>query len=810
MPARPNFFLLLELDPAVDDWQVIALHIQERRRAWARDRSQGSPKLRRKAEVGLGLLPEIESVLKNPETRRLEAKEARRQKQQEDAVRLQELDEAIAVLKTGTGTCGPEQIEKLLQRFAPALSREEVLRRVEAAGLRVGSAGGREKKPRAAREAIEPGQARKIRLGLDHLGLADLYEFLGMKPQSSPQALCDRADEIYKDSLRTGRTDAEASTRNDLAGYCKALFQDDVHKARYDNTLAIGAMEGLKPNIELAASDGVLSRQEMDTLIRQARQRGVTAESARAFIEDLAAARRWLVQTDDGELPSETLKVCGFCSALAPAGAVRCASCGEPLEMACPRCGARNPTSHAACASCGCRTGDAPVVQGLLTEGERFSLKGDFSTARQCFEKALLYWPGWQKAIDAQCRAGERQREREQALGAVEALLAARKLTAAIAAIERFARTHGTAGLAGLRKRTEDGLEKAEALFQEGMKCRRAGDGEGALDRFEEALAVCADHEPTLLEISASSPPSPTDLRASPLASGFRLTWRPPATSRSLIYRLLRKSGSAPRHAEDGDLVGEGRSASCDDLKAPAGVAWYYAVFALRGRVSCPEPAVSGPHLLCLDAVTQLTARRSGPNLALTWSWPPGIEECLVAWTYDRHAEDPLKANGGRAQVTRREYDRAGCWVLPHAERRPHYFAVLARAAGDGLYAPPARVVESMGQALGVAYRVVVKKALLRRSVVEAWIELTCGAADGAEVPALLIVGKTQGVPLSPRDGEILLEVPSTRIEKGRARLPIPERCWHHPLYVKLFFQNAEAAREIRLLAAEKELLLLG
>ena len=73
---------------------------------------------------------------------------------------------------------------------------------------------------------------------------------------------------------------------------------------------------------------------------------------------------------------------------------------------------------------------------------------------------------------------------------------------------------------------------------------------------------MCADHEPTLQEISASPPPSPTDLRASPLASGFRLTWQPPATNRSLTYRMLRKAGSAPCHVEDGDVVGEGRSAS--------------------------------------------------------------------------------------------------------------------------------------------------------------------------------------------------------------------------------------------------------
>jgi tetratricopeptide (TPR) repeat protein len=810
LPDRPNFFLLLELDPAVDDWQVIELHIQERRRAWAKDRSQGSPKLRRKAEVGMGLLPEMESVLRNPETRRLEAKEAGRQRQQEDAIRLQELDGAIAVLKTGGGTCRPEQIEKLVQRFAPILSREQVQRRVEAAGLRVGSEeGGGEKKPRAARGAIDPGQARKIRQGLEHLGFADLYDFLGLKPLSSPKALCDRADEIYKASLSTGRTDAEASTRNDLVGWCKALFQDDGQKARYDNSRALEALEALKANIELAASDGVLSRQEMDTLIRQARQRGVPAEDARAYIEDLAAKRKWLLHGEGGELPSEALKVCGFCSTLASARAVRCTSCGEALDMVCPRCGAGNPTSHAACGSCGCRTGDAPLVQGLLTEGERLALEGDFPAAQQHFEKALLYWPGWQAAIEAQRRAGEKRQAREEALEAIEALLTSRKLRAASTAIERCARAHGAAGLGNLQRRIRDGLEKAEALFQEGGRRRRGGDAEGALDLYEEALAVCADHEPTRQEISASPPPSPTNLRASLLGPGFRLTWQPPATNRSLTYRLLRKAGSAPCHCGEGEIVGESRSVSLDDFKAPAGVAWYYAVFALRGGVSCVEPAVSGPHLLSLNAVTQLVARRSGANLVLTWSWPPGVAECLVTWTHDCHAEDPRKAKGGHALVTRLEYDRTGCWALFHAECRPHYLAVLARV-GDDLYAPPARVTESMGQTLSVSYRVVVKRALLRKTVTEAWIELTCGNVDGTELPALLVVGKTQGVPLSPKDGEVLAEVPLMRIEKGRGRLPIPERHWHHRPYVKLFFQNPDAAREIRLLPEQKDRLLLA
>ena len=995
---RPNFYLLLELDPSVDDWKVIEQRIQDKQREWSRDRSMGNPKARRKAESSLAQLTDIKTVLSNAETRREEAKEAVRQQQKGKQEKARELDETIAVLKSSGAPCSEDTIRRLVQQLAGAFSADEIRKRLRTAGVPLGDPGS-EKARRAPKPMIDKVTAGNVRQNLDHLKLATLYDFLELNPRSSSKALTDRADEIYRENQRLGKTDPDTSARNALAGLCKSLFPNDQEKAKYDNYLAIEVMEQLKPRLELAGADKFIGREELDALVKQARQRGVSAEDALAYIEDHAASRNWGIHRDGSALPAEAFKLCGFCSELAPATASKCPRCGESLEIECPRCGARNPSSNDACQSCGCRTGDAPLVKALLKEGERLALEGDSSGALRSLDKALLYWPGWKPAAEARQRIEARRLERENALAEIETLAQGRKLTSARSALDRFERTHGTAGLDDLRRRLQEGLARAEAAFQDGERQQRAGKAEAALDRYEEALAACADFEPALRAMAASPPPPPTSLEVTPTAAGFRLAWQAPATARSLAFRILRKAGGAPQNLEDGEKLAEVRGTGLDDASVPVGIPWFYAVFSQRGGIPCHQPATGGPHLrtaevedlelfagdgdvtlrwapppgcrrieiwrrqgaapgrpgegtaltvagnsahdtglsngvlygyravaffadpsrphgeivtpgrtatatpvappaavmdlaasrtgktvllswtpvlgatvqlrqstklpdyspglilpasqadrfgalvpgatgnsaqvtltgqgrvyfvpltvasgtavagraaevTTLDAVTQLKARRTGPHLALTWDWPAGTEETLVAWAHDRHPEDPRQAQGQQARVTRREYERAGCWLLQNVESRPHYISVFAKAPEGDLYAPPARIVETFGQGASVSYRVGVKKSLLRRSVEAAWLELTSSSGDGLILPALVVVGKAHTVPISPRDGEVLLTVDSLRFERGKALLPLPAQSWPGRPYVKLFFQDAAAAREIRLLPAEKE-----
>lgn len=995
---RENFFLLLELDDAVDDWTVIEAHILERKRAWSKDRSQGNPKARRRAERGLALLADIETVLRDPESRRQEAREARKLRQQEQQTKLKELDEAISVVQRGR--CDETTVKTLEKQFAGVFSAAEIVQRLRAAGVEIRGAGAPAERP--IKDQIDKVTAGNIRRNLEHLGVTDLYAFLELAPHSSFRALTDRAEEIYKENQRLGRKDADAAARNELAGICKTLFQSERDKARYDNYLATEAMEGLRNNLELAGSDNFINRHELEELVKQARQRGVPAEDARAYIEEYAANRKWGVDRD--ATPAKELRQCGYCLSFSSPEAATCGQCGEPLEIACPRCDARNLTQNAACTSCGCHIGDAPLVKSLYKEGQRHALEGRLEEALRAFDKALLYWPDWPPAASARAEVRQRQETREADLRALEVLLRERRLTAALAALDRFERHYGGTSPEHWAQQIRAGIATAEAAFRRGESLRREGRLEAALDAWDEALAACADFAPARQAMAASPPSPPSALTIEPLAAGFRLRWRPAESRRSVAYRVRRKTGGMAQGSDDGDLVGEVAAEGIDDVTVPVGQAVWYSVFTLRGGIASPVGATSGPHLrtaevtdlaavagdrevtlswtpppglrriavfraardapaagagttlttagksahdgglengvrygyrvvtvfadpacpggevasagmvvfatpvappqpvmdlraardgrsvmlswtpvpsarvevrqnavqpdcapgqifavgqldrfghpiasasagsaqvtlerqgqaffvpfsvasstavagrsvevVHLDPVSDLVARRAGGGIFLTWIWPAGVDEVAVCYAHDRYPEDPRHSGQGVAiTVTRREYERDGGWLLRLAERAPHYFSVFSRA-GDDLYAPPARTLESLGQGLAVAYRVVVRKKLLRRAVEDARIELTCReSGNGFALPALLVVGKPRQVPLSPRDGELLAEVPEVRFESGRATIPIPEKHWRGQSYVKLFFKNAAKAREVRLLPAEKERLRIG
>lgn len=1005
MPGRPNFYVLLDLDPAVDDPAAIAARITDKQRQWAVERTQGNPKAQRQAQRNLELLPEIERTLKNPEDRRKEGQEARRHRQDALRAEIERLDEAIEVLRSQGTRCDEAQVGKLVQAFAGILTEEEVRKRLTAAGVQVGAgpeAGPR--RPRAAREGIDPVVASGIRRNLEILGLASLYDFLGLRPQSSPAALQDAAAELYRQSQSRGRTDAETSARNELAGFAKTVFRDEAEKEKYDNTLAVEALEGLKHALEQAGHDGFIGREELDTLVRQAVKRGVKADRAREYIEDYAAKRKWRIQ-GEAAAPAERLRVCGFCGTLAAGGAAqRCTGCGEPLDLDCPRCGARNPSDAAACGKCGCQVGDAPLVKSLLERGRHHVLEGELAEAIQCFGKALHYWPDWQPAAVARREAEERAERREAEIRALEELLRRNELLAARQALDRLERQSGAAGLAARRRQIDDGVARAQEAFRRGEERRRAGDGEGALGHYEDALAVCADFEPAKQALAASPPPAPESLAVHATAAGFRLTWTCRPARGAVGFRVVRKAQGAPRDETDGEIAAEIRDLVLDDTAAPAGEPVHYAVFAVRGGAVSPAAARSGPHLrlaevadlaaaagdgevalswrpppgcrrvevrrqggdaparagegqavavtgagahdtdltngtrygyrvaavyadplqpgrevytpgveiaatpvappapvsdlraartgrtvtlswtpvpgaavqirqaarlpeyapglilpvvqaerfgapvpasgpggaqvqldgqgqfffvpltvragtvvagaaasvVTLDPVSRLQARRAGSGIALTWDWPAGGEEALVAYAHDRPPHDPHDGRATRVRVTRREYDRIGCWELRVAEHRRHYFTVFACAGDTDLYAPGVSAVEAMGQETEVRYRVVRPRGWLRGGARRAHLELRCNDPSRPALPALVVVGKPQGVPVSPRDGRVLEELPGARLEAGRAAIELPDPGRGAGLYVKLFFKEADAAREVRLLPAAREELWLA
>jgi actin-like ATPase involved in cell morphogenesis len=344
MSGRPNFYELLKLDPAIDDWPTIEGQLKDMQRKWAKDRTMGNPKDRRHAEASLARMKEIETVLSNPDTRREEARKRVRQIQQAEEQKRKEFDEVVDLLKVGRPVTG-DQIRKLVQIFAGTFSEDAIRKHLKNAKIPFAGDPAAGRKPRAVKDQIDTITGSNIRMNLSHLGLKTLYEFLQMGHRSSPRALADKAEEIYKENHRLGKTDADAYAKNALAGFCITVFQNDQEKARYDNFLVVEAMDGLAGNLELAGADNFLTRDQLDTLVKQARERGVPADDALAYIENHAAKRKWNIEKSlDVASPSET----------------RCSKCGEALDPEFPECSTKEPSDSTACSVRGPYTGDAP------------------------------------------------------------------------------------------------------------------------------------------------------------------------------------------------------------------------------------------------------------------------------------------------------------------------------------------------------------------------------------------------------------------------------------------------------------------
>jgi hypothetical protein len=287
MADRPNFYELLGLDPEKDvDWKMIEERIEAKRRDWARD-VQSNPKRRQEAKRNMDLLPEIRKVLSDTASGCREAEEARRLRREARQTREIELVDWIELLKA-SGRCRPEQFEKLCSQFAEAFSAAEIRQRLVNAGVRV-------VEPRTW-ERTDSSIAKDIRDKLGMLKLPSLYEFLGLPRNSPAEALRAKAEAIYKENLNLGRTDATASAQNGLVGPAKLVFGSEEEKRKYDNEIILSAFESLEDQIDVAGTDGVLSAQEFELLVRLAVQRGVPETDALDLLEERAVKEGWRVE----------------------------------------------------------------------------------------------------------------------------------------------------------------------------------------------------------------------------------------------------------------------------------------------------------------------------------------------------------------------------------------------------------------------------------------------------------------------------------------------------------------------------------
>lgn len=976
MPARPNFYVLLGLDPTVTDPSVIDARIQEKKRDWSRQKNQGNPKDRRDAATALGLVREITAVMSDPAQRDAEAAQARTELAGQAERKKQALKDQVDILRTKESTYTREMVDQLVKGADGVVPAADVESLLKAAGLtpRVAQA------PRPARERLDPVVAGNIRRNLDLLGVASLYAFLDLPPTTSLALLRKEADETYKNLIRIGATDPVGSARSELAGLCLQVFTSDESRNRYNQTLATERMDGLLPLIQTAGADGHITLQGLETLIQKAGEKGVAPQDAEDWIRELAQVRGWRIQP--GQPAAASLPQCGLCNTLvSDPKATRCSRCGKPLHVDCPRCGTSVPTTIVSCPQCGANAGDAPLVDRYLALARRDAIDGNLAEALASVEMALLVWPGHKPILEEKARLQKRNADRDGALARVQAQEKARTLLQARTELEAFGRTWGASGTEALAQRIREGIGRADTAYKKGLDLRNKGLVDDAVAAFDEALGWCTDHPQAQQAAGACPPPPPTGLMVTPLPSGFRLTWKAPPSRSQLSYFVQRKADCQPAAVRDGSRVAETSACQVDDTSADVGRPLYYAVWAVRGATASATPAQAGPFLRVAEVqdlvaqagdgcvhlswtppqgatrvevlhqvqtppapgtghaiqvsrssgshaglpngvlqgyrvvavfrdpatgrdisspgvtavaipmapppvVTDLSPRRSGANVCLTWTpipgamvqirvapsrpeaqagrpmpqdrldtlgtlvpevapgealfeaqrpgdlfftpvsvagtlavpgeparvtfiddvrdlkaqvtgrdilltwtWPRGVETVLVRWRHDDLPMEPVGGTSAREAITMQAYQREDGWVLRNAAQKKHTFMVFASApgAGQAAWSGGVKALVNLGQRITVSYEVVLKRNWLRK-VTQALLEIRSDAP--VDLPATLLVGRMDHLPLAPDQGEVLLRSGPMALGTTPMRLELPSTHLARPMFVKLFFQD--------------------
>jgi hypothetical protein len=633
-PEIPSFFVLLELDPD-EPWNQARFEevLKEKQSRWSNDRVKGVGRKKEVAQRFAPLVPTIHAEMSDPATRAAHAERARAERASGARESLEQL-EAELEAKGARGFLVRAEVDELLRRYGPALGEAEVRTRVARLPVRD------EATPAPAAAPMEPSVKRTIDDKLRQAGLEgeSLYAFvLGDRSTSGPAqrrqissaALLAHATTLYQELGRTARKTAEVTLRQELAGLCMTWLGSDEQRARYDVSIQEEGLTAVLQKARMAAGPThALTVRQVDALVRDAVDAGVSPDDARARLQAFAREQRWSIEVSstDGQL------LCG-CGEYNDAGTACCRRCGEALRIACPGCGEQAGSDAAACSRCGFPLGNRFLARVLLDEARTLADEGDTAAAARRLAEAARTWP----AGGADPLAGELAAERRRVGEAEAAAQAAVQELRAMAAARRHYAAHRRAAelqragvrhpeIADLGARAGREVESAEAQLRE---VRQLPAGEEAAGSCQRILSACADCEPARRILEAIPPAPPAGLEARVRGASVALAWRP-GTSSQARYTVVRKARTRPSGPGDGVPLALVEGTRFDDGTPEVGVDLYYAVFAEREGVASREAAHLAVPVLVVADVEGLTARVGDGEVRLDWTPPPNAERVFA------------------------------------------------------------------------------------------------------------------------------------------------------------------------------------
>ena len=565
-----------------------------------------------------------------------------------------------------------------------------------------------------APDVLDPVTRKQIRVALEHLRRADLYDALGLARDAPTTEVSARADAERRRWMQKAQVTAEKTAWLEVVSHAQSHLGLPESRARYDQTLALEAEERLAGSITFAVRG--LARLDYGTraaLVAEGGRRGITPERAGVLIArgckvlgvggDAAPA---LILNGSIE-PPRYLR-CRACSGLTeyaevatPPARPECRHCRGPLQWACPQCKRVRWVDEPRCV-CGFPLEHLEPLVRHFEAAQRAHRARDYLAALEHLRRVREFAPDHAGARKGAETIGRRVAETEAARASCESARARRHLVAARAALVKWGRLVPDDAVDYLAARNEvaRGLRMAES-FTSRARAAEPDDPKAARGLFEKALGIAADLDEAREGLRRMPPEPPVDLVAGFEVDRVRLAWTPPPPDGlgPVKFRVVRKRGGVPSQANDGAIVGEVADSAFEDRSVQPGESVGYAVFAVRGEATSKLIAAVGLLDARPEVVNLRAAARSG-EIALSWTLPDHATGVRVVRNPGRR---PLDESDGEAVPTL----PTGAVDRGLVDDRPYHYAVFTlyrdpsgveRASkGAGVVAVPRAPVEAPG-----------------------------------------------------------------------------------------------------------------
>ena len=326
-----NCFLVLELDPDTCDTKVIEATIKKKQKQWSSLKIYHDVKIRSNAQENLNNLQLIRDTLLDPEKRKFQSKEAKKEIQIIKKSKLADFERDVQILSKGR--ISEESITKLAKKYKQFYYNDKDVRDL----LRV-----KENTENTENELLDQSIWKEIQSQLEILnkGIStkynNLYEFLDVDENEEITIIQNKFKELYKKLHPIEGSSVEVDTKINLGNQCSSLFSDSKSRKIYDNTLKYHEADPLFEMIETACNTGSIEYGQLMLLLKCGQELKLANSKTISFIKQKAGKRKVPINVDlDDDLWQRVTCVCGHTNEQL---CDTCTKCGKSLFYNCPNC----------------------------------------------------------------------------------------------------------------------------------------------------------------------------------------------------------------------------------------------------------------------------------------------------------------------------------------------------------------------------------------------------------------------------------------------------------------------------------------